>query len=395
MQSFHERYADTPRLCREPYRVLFPAGVAIAWGGVLHWVLHSAGVFPDYRPVFHAIAQVQGFMTCLALGFLLTMIPRRTSTPPPGRGLLAAAVLLPAITTIAGWFEWLALSQVAWVLLVVLLIGFVVRRFRSGREGRRPPVAFVWIPIALLMGLGGSFLIASPAFLGEEYFWLHQLGRLFLLQGFLLGLVAGVGSMAIPLITRGESPPDGSGAPRDAWLRLAHLLAAAALAASFWIEITVSAARGLALRAAVMSLLLIVGARIWRLPRKAGWHRWLVWLAAWMIPIGYWLAAAYPMQKKAGMHFVFIGGFALMGLTVAIHVSLAHGRSPDSVHGRPWQVPLFGGLILLSMVARALVDFDPNRFFLWIGLAGGVFLVGTVFWGWLVLPATLDRIRDR
>ncbi len=58
----------------KPYRLLFPLGWLLAWAGVLHWLLHSVGLLADYRPVFHAITQIQGFMLCFALGFLLTAL---------------------------------------------------------------------------------------------------------------------------------------------------------------------------------------------------------------------------------------------------------------------------------------------------------------------------------
>ena len=51
----------------------------------------------------------------------------------------------------------------------------------------------------------------------------------------------------------------------------------------------------------------------------------MVWLSAWAIPAGYLGAAAEPWAAQAGLHVVFIGGFALMALSVGIHVSLAHG----------------------------------------------------------------------
>ena len=47
---------------REPYRLFFPLGLLLGWCGVLHWLLYGTGVLADYRPVFHAIAQVQGFL---------------------------------------------------------------------------------------------------------------------------------------------------------------------------------------------------------------------------------------------------------------------------------------------------------------------------------------------
>ena len=236
-------------------------------------------------------------------------------------------------------------------------------------------------------------MTASPGWLGQDAFWVHQLGRLVLLQGMLLGLVAGVGGMALPLITCGDAPPDGRAVPLDQAVRVGHVVAAMVLVWSFWIEIDRSAAAGLALRALVMAILLVGGARIWRVPRRPGPHRWLIWIAAWMIPLGYLVAALFPEQKRAGMHAVFIGGFALLGLSVALHVALAHGDEPQAASARPWQVPTFGALLLAAVVLRGLVEFDPSHFYLWLGVSSGAFLAGSAFWGWLAIPAALRGSR--
>ncbi len=92
--------AAAPVWRRQPYRVFFPLGLLLAWCGVVHWLLHGLGVLPDYRPVFHAITQIQGFMMCFAVGFLLTAIPRRTGTAPPASWQVILAGFCPfAYTT--------------------------------------------------------------------------------------------------------------------------------------------------------------------------------------------------------------------------------------------------------------------------------------------------------
>lgn len=375
-----------PTYRREPYRVFFPLGLLLAWFGVLHWSLHAIGVVPNYGSVFHSIVQIQGFMMCFAVGFLLTAVPRHTGTPPPSTASMALAVGAPIGTTIAAWFELWAVSQFFWLALMVTLITFVARRLGHRRALRRPPQSFIWVPLSLLMGTAGSLLIGVYGFFGDEYFWLHDLGRLLLLQGMFIGLVLGVGGMVLPLITRGDSPALATTSRHDRLVRAGHLTAASLLALSFWIEMAWSLQIGLALRAAVILVVLLASARIWQPPRVPGWHRILVWLAAWMIPTGYAMAAVFPAEKKAALHVVFIGGFALMAFAVGLHVILAHGGFQQLVHGRPWQVLTFGAMILVAMVLRTLVDFDRNHFFFWVGASAASFLVGTLFWAWLVFP---------
>lgn len=353
---------------------------------MLHWLLHSMGLLAEYRPVFHAITQIQGFLLCFALGFLLTAIPRRTGTAPPASWELAVAVIAPVGTTVAAWFGRFALSQVFWIAIVIVLLRFAIRRFLDAKARRRPPNSFLWIPISFAMGLVGSLLIGSYGMLGPEYYQLHELGRLFLLQGLFVGLVLGVSGMLLPLVTRGESSRDAASTSRDRIERIAHLVAALLFASSFLIENQLSLRGGLGLRAVLTLVVLLASAGLWRPPNVPGWHRRLIWVAAWMIPLGYTMATLFPAEKKAGLHVVFIGGFALMALSVGLHVTLAHGGHERLVRGRPWRVAAFGGLMLLAMVLRALVDFDQQRFFLWIGCSAAAFLLATLFWAWVVLP---------
>ncbi len=388
----NEALESAPTWRREPYRVFFPLGVALAWAGVLPWALFALDL-AEYRSIYHAIAQVEGFLACFVVGFLFTAIPRRTRTDPPGVLAMLVGIVAPVGTTVCAWQRAWMPSQVFWIVLVFTLIGFAVRRMMSASAGRRPPNGFVWVPIGLLFGLAGSaFIGLQGAQVLESFAW-HELGKLLVLQGMLIALIVGVGSMVLPLITCGDAPPDGVATSRDRLVRGGHVLAAAALVGTFVIEVVVERRLGHALRAALILGLLVGVARIARRPTKAGWHRWLVWAAAWAIPTGYALAALFPdeHQHQAGLHLTFIGGFAMMALTIGIHVTLAHGGWTDLVHGRPWQVPLFGGLIAIALVFRAVAAAHRPWVVASLGVAAAAFLLATVAWAALVLP----RLRDR
>ena len=112
-----------------------------------------------------------------------------------------------------------------------------------------------------------------------------------------------------------------------------------------------------------------------------------------MIPAGYALAALFPREIKAGLHVVFIGGFALMALSVGLHVTLAHGGYTRLTSGRSWQAPGFGALLVAAMLLRALCDFDRARFFVWLGCGAACFLLATIVWGSLVVPRLLREPR--
>ena len=90
---------NAPLWRREPYRLLFPLGIVLSWTGVLPWLLFAIGVTDEYRSIFHSMAQVQGFLACFAVGFLFTMIPRRTGTAAPSPWQMAVVIAAPIATT--------------------------------------------------------------------------------------------------------------------------------------------------------------------------------------------------------------------------------------------------------------------------------------------------------
>ena len=373
-------------LTHKPYRLFFPLGLLLAWAGVLHWLLHALGLLENYRPVFHSITQVQGFLTCFALGFLFSAIPRRTHTDPPANWQLALTAAAAVGTVVAAWFQRFTLSQFCWLAIVAVLLPFVLRRFLTRKAGRRPPNSFIWVPLSLLMGVAGSVMIVLYGYLGDEQYWLQAIGRALLLQGMFAGLVVGVGGMVLPLLTRGDGSVDATTEARHHMARLAHVLAALWLAFSFVVEALWSLQGGLVMRAWIVLFVLLAAGRIWRPPTVPGWQRWAVWVSAWAIPVGFALAAAFPYQKKAGLHVVFIAGYALMALAVGMHVTLAHGTKPELARVFRPSVLLFGVLVLLAAGMRALVDFDPDRFFFWLGAAAAVFLLALSIWAAITLP---------
>lgn len=378
-----------PAWRREPYQVLFPLGVLLAWAGVLHWLLLAIGVIEEYRSIFHAFAQIEGFMTCFAVGFLFTLIPRRTATAPPAAWQMLIALAAPVAITISAWFEEWALSQVPWLLLMAVLIQFAVSRFRAPGAALRIPNSFVWVVLALVMGVCGSILAGVGAALGEHLSWLHDIGRALVLQGMFTGLVLGVGGMLLPVITRGAPPH--AGTPSSVPAKAAHLVAGIAFIGTFFIEVLVAARIGFALRAAIALLVLLASAEIWRPPSVPGLHRRLIWLAAWLLPAGYACVAAFPEHPKAWLHVVFIGCFALLALCISIHVVLSHGGAPRPLDRRPWPAALMGALILSALALRVLVNLDPAHVYRWLGAAAATFLAATLVWALFLLSSRVLR----
>ncbi len=393
----NEALETAPFWRREPYAILFPLGLVLSWAGVGRWLAFAlTGRAEDYLPIFifHSMAQVQGFLLCFAFGFLFTMIPRRTGSAPPSAIEMVLAVVAPVWTVAAAWAQGWALSQAGWIVACVVLVSFVLRRFASSASRRRPPTSFVWIPVALLLGLVGSLMTGARGTLGEDWMWLHNLGQVLVLQGVFLSLVLGVGGLVFPMMTRGAAPSDATWSARDAAALGGHLLAAVLLVVSFVVQVQVSTVAGCALRAVVLAAVLLFGVELWRFPTVPGWNRRVVWLAGWMMPLGYALAALYPQYYQGALHVSLIGGFAMLTLAVSTHVVLGHGNRSDVINGRPWQVATIALCLLAAMVARAEMAIDPMHRNHWMALAAMFFLAATVVWAVFLIPTMVARARE-
>ncbi len=374
--------ATGPRWRSEAYRILFPLGGLLAWAGVLHWFLLATGAIEEYRSTFHAITQIQGLMTCFAVGFLFTFIPRRTGGPPASAWQMAVAVVAPVATTAFAWFELWVASQAFWVLDLLMVMGFAFSRVRRARSRGTFPPGFLWVPGALFGSLVAAVVSGVGGAAGGDLLWLHDLGRSFIQQGLFTGLVLGIGSLLLPVLAYGK-PPAPSAGGRGAIA--AHAAALAAFVASFVVEQRVSIAAAFAMRAAITSGVLW-SAGLWRRPTAPGLHRFLAWLSAWCLPLGALLVALFPGYRRAGLHVIFIGCFALAALSVSIHVALTHAGRARLLEQRPWQVAGLALLLAAAVACRAAADLDPVRFMLWLGCASAAFLGATVLWGWLVVP---------
>jgi uncharacterized protein involved in response to NO len=249
----------------------------------------------------------------------------------------------------------------------------------------------VWLPVAFVFAIGGMVLAGVGAAGGAQRWWLHELGQTWVLQGMFLALVVGVGGLALPLMLHGEKPADGADDPRDARARAGHLVAAAALAATFVIEARGLVPLGHGLRGLVV--LALLAPRLYRRPTRPGWNRRLIWIAAWALPAGYLLAAALPDHAKAALHVTFIGGLALLAMAVGAQVTLGHGGYDALLVGRPRAVVIIGALVAVAVVARLAMAWWPEVYRWAMLVASAAFLAATAAWTAFLGPKLLARAR--
>ncbi|MBK7857830.1 MAG: NnrS family protein [Archangiaceae bacterium] len=364
---------DEP-LVTQPYRLFFPLGVLLGWLGVGQWLLFSLQLGGSYRVAFHAMVQVQGFIGAFVAGFLFTFIPRRTMGRAPAAWQLWLCAACPVGLTVFAWLERWALAQSCWLVELLVLAQFVVSRARANRNPRPTPPTLVWIPLALAMGILGSVVAALPT--------LHAIGKSLVLEGVVTSLVMGIGAMLVPVITRAEAPPQQQGALGPRW---PQAVLAVAFVASFFSE----GRPAYGIRLAVALTVLVATARLWKPPTGPGVNRWLVWLAAWCLPLGYGLLTVDPSLRVAGLHVIFLGAFGLLALCVGHHVVAAHGGRPELLGARTGPMLWVGLSMATALGARLAMSFDPARYLGWMTVAAVAFIAAGA--AWLLASAPLLR----
>jgi uncharacterized protein involved in response to NO len=375
-QSFASPAGPTWRA--EPFRVFFPLGVLLGWVGIGHWLLYWSGWSETYSCMSHGLVQVQGFLMAFALGFLLTAVPRRTrSAPPSVLEMVLAAGLLIAITLGLHGHRF-AIAEIGYLLLFALLLQFAIRRFVGAGAGRRPPAAFVLIPIGILHGIaGGICLLAGLA--ADAGAGATSLGALLVEQGVFLCFATGVGGLILPLLSGKPPPADIGSTPAERLRAVAYAAAGLAIAASFALEAVGYERAAPLARAAIVAVALGIGAGAWRRPDKPGFHRRLVWLSVWLMPLGLAASGLFPDYRVPALHVLFIGGFGLMAFGVATHVVLAHLDLQKLALGRPPAIVATAAAIILAMLARVAADWS-NSYFDHLAWAAFMWIAGTLVW---------------
>jgi uncharacterized protein involved in response to NO len=301
--------------------------------------------------------------------------------------MLGLLVALQAITVVGALRERWSVAALAASGQIVGLIAFAVRRLVAARA-RRPPPGFVLVPLGLLLGLAGSALLAGGAGALPD-----RLGRLFVEQGLFLCLVAGVGSLVLPLMAGAPPPPDLGSSPRATWQAVGFGAVGLAIVATLVAEALGSNRVAPVLRGVVVATALVLGGGAARRPRRPGWNRRLTWIALWLVPLGVAASGLAPDYRVPALHITFIGGFALLAFGVATHVTAAHLDLPELRDGRSPVIGVLAVTTLLALAARFIAD-ATQTYFAHLGAAALVWIVGSGVWTAALLPAWTGMRRS-
>lgn len=376
----------------QPYRVLFPIGIANGVLAAAVWPMHAAGI-GDWPGEGHRLLMILGFEQAFISGFLLTAMPAFTGGAPCRRVELAipAASLIAASASALAGVPTIAIG--AWLVGLVSLMTALVRRVV--RAPARPPAEFLFAALGLVLGLiGGVLLIAEAtgAWAAPQPRFAIRLVSL----GMVLSLVLGLGALLVPTFSGMRDPL------RLPWLAAPHARGARArvyaplvlaLAAAFVLEALGLAVAGAWLRATAGAVMLLLAWKIWRLPGRHDTPALCLVGAGWCTLAGLFAAALWPERALLGEHLVFVGGFGLLTLGVATRVLVSHGGHPLTREARVL-VPPVAIAVLVALALRVAAELSPTRTMAMLGWSGAAWALAWGLWGARAIDAIV-RVAPR
>lgn len=370
----------------DPFRPFFLLGWTISLISLLVWPLFFAGLI-DFPARSHSFLMIQGFFAAFAVGFLWTALPRMLEVPGPGLRRIVAGLILIAGNTVLHLSGFHFLGHVCFLGVLGLIAEFGLSRFPARRD--LPPPSFVLVVGGLLLGGVGTVLVALGE-AGVKLGYFYGLGRLLLMEVFLLFLVLGVAAFLAPRFLRlpsKQSLPD-SRTPSKAWKLQALLagiaggivLAGAAIQAGGWIRL------GSLLIALSLTAYLLYQVPLWRGLQTRTWMANGLRVALLCSLAAPWTRFVWPEARIAAVHLLLLGGFGLLTLIVGTRVVFGHSGYSHLFKTRLSPVGVIVGLYMASLVVRLAGEVATGIWAPLLFLSALLLLAAHVTWGWLAIP---------
>ena len=372
-------------LAAEPFRIFFPAAVAVGLVGVALWPLYALKVADFYPGVSHARLMAHGFFGGFIVGFLGTALPRMLSSFPLTAG--EAGVSLALYLTMAAAYAQFKIVPGDELFLVWLGFFALGGLVRFCRRKDAPPPGFVLVLLGLLCAAAGAALAIADADADEARF--AALQHLLSYQGFVLFPILGVGAFILPRFFGMSSSHDmpESRQLTAGWLRKAGaaLAVAAAILLSFFIEAAGWHRVGPAVRFVAALVYIVVEIPVFRAAAVKNAFTGVLKVAFALLLAGFAGAGIYPAYRVALLHLTLVGGFAAVTFAVAARVIFGHSGNLALMSKPNRWLWVALGAMWFGMITRISGDFLPKIRFSHYAYGAVLWIIGVLIWAWKVL----------
>lgn len=377
----------------DPYQWFFPLGVVSGLLGTGIWVAFWRHGIAGYPAVIHADLMMGGFFLTVAVGFLMTAIPKFTGTAAASLTEKMMVALCVGAGLGSAYAQQRLPYHAALLAMTVCLVLFAVRRF--ARSTFRVPPPFAFLGFGIISALLSTLLLTAQG-LAPLPGPLAILGRQLFIYGTSLFLILGVGTQLIPffmgMVNTDEVQPRTPFHIRTGLSPVGVVVAWATILLATFImdafEFQISAG---ILRAAVVGWILVARWKILHWPKAGTLLSIMIWVASWMTLSGFCVMAVSPAFAVHGAHLYFIGGVSLLIFSVATRVSLAHGGHGLVMERRSWILMTVLILLVLSALTRVTAPWLPETYVSHLAYAAIAWMLAAFTWMSGLLPKMWRR----
>lgn len=360
----------------DPYQWFFPLGIVLGILGTALWIFFPNGGLHEYPGLLHAALMSGGFFLMVAVGFLMTAIPRFTGTASASAG----EKFIVALPWIGLALSPQLLRTIHGIVVAELLLLCIFGARRIVKSSQHPPPPFILVGVGLVSGLSGAIIAA-----GHDYGFFDAslvfLGHQLFIYGLFYALMLGVGTQLMPMLM----------GTRTNHCRYRMFLGyGIILIGSFLVEAYVSVQGGGWIRSGLVSVVVIRHWELYRMPSSRNVLAWCLWISSWMFLLGGWVAVAAPAYRVHSMHILFIGSLSLMIFSVATRVVLAHGRYDIRRERVSKSLLATGVLLLIALLTRIAAPFTTD-YFQHLSYASMMWIAAAVCWMTGFLPGLVVR----
>jgi len=373
----------------EPFRIFFPLGLLLGAIGVALWPLFVWHAINFYPREAHLRLMIEGLMGSFIVGFLGTAGPRLLDALPFGAMETSVLLALQIISASLHLMQKARLGDVTFLITLVLFLGFVGRRARSGQD--LPPPNFVLVFMGFVSAIAGITLMFAARKMPNGLF-LNQLGTLLLNEGFVLFPILGVGAFFFPKLLGGAKPdPADFNVAMTLWRKRVFIAALTGFVIwnSFVLEVVEWTRSAAILRALVVLFYFAFQGHLFERPSGPPFLAHCFRVGAILLIIALFFPAVLPGYRLANMHLAFIGGFTIILFTVSTRVILGHSGHANLFQRRLRFLITALGLLIIAMLARVGADFFPPGRDSHLVYAALIWLAAAAVWAWALVPKLL------